>query len=122
MLEPALFRFAEQANQHIGDNQIEHRSNSKSGKRLIGCRVDIAGNLQQIRNGRGERQRRRVQHQDHLIAVCGQRDAQRRRQNNAAVELKRWEAVGARGLDFPRRHRANRPGENFGGVGAGVKG
>ena len=49
MLQPAFFRFTEQANQDIRNNQIQYGGNTEGGKRLIRCRVDIAGDLQQIR-------------------------------------------------------------------------
>ena len=42
MREEAALRKAEQANQHVRDNQVQHRSDAERGERLIGRRVDIA--------------------------------------------------------------------------------
>jgi len=56
MLQPALLSLAEQSNQHIRNTQIQHCCNPKSGKRLVGGRVDITGdasacNSRQIDDG-----------------------------------------------------------------------
>ena len=62
MLQPAFFRFTEQTDQDIRNNQIQYSGNTEGGKRLIRCRVDIAGDFQQVWYRCGKRQRRGVQH------------------------------------------------------------
>ena len=62
-----------------------------------------------------------MQHQNHFVTVRRQRDTQRRRQNNAAIKFHRGKAVRARRFNLTVRNRANCPGENLGGVGAGVE-
>ena len=71
MLQPASFRPAEEAYQDIRYDQVQYGGNTEGGKGLIGRRVNITGDFQQIRDRRGEGQRRGVQHQNDFVAVRG---------------------------------------------------
>src|SRR5579863_1477779 len=119
--KPVLLRAAEQRDEHKRDGEVEQGGNTERLERHIGGRVHVASDLENVGNGGRESDGRRVQHQDHFVAVKRQRAPQRRRQDHAPVQRERRHPIRACRLDLAVGGRLDRARENLGGIGAGVQ-
>lgn len=79
------------------------------------------GHFEDVGDRGGERQGGGVQHQDHFVAVGRQCATQGRRHHHKQVQPPAVQAIGARGFDLAMGNIADRPGEDFHGIGTGVE-